>query len=60
MVIHYRRMTRSHKAADDVAAHPAEADHSHLHLPSPVSTGAAASILLCTVKYAAMPKIKQI
>jgi hypothetical protein len=53
-------MSGSHEAADDVAAHPAEANHSELHLPSPVSTGAAASILLCTVKYATMPKIKQI
>jgi hypothetical protein len=53
-------MSGSHEAADDVAAHPAKANHSQLHLPSPGSTGAAASILLRTVKYATMPKIKQI
>jgi hypothetical protein len=53
-------MICSKEAADDVTAHPAEANHSELHFPSPVSTGAAALILLCTVKYAILPKIKQI
>jgi hypothetical protein len=60
MVIHNRRVSGSHKAADDVATHPAKANHSQLHLPSPGSTGAAASIMLCSVKYATMPKIKRI
>jgi hypothetical protein len=59
VVIHNCGVFGSHEAADDVAAHPAKANHSQLHLPSPGSTGAA-SILLRTVKYATMPKIKQI
>jgi hypothetical protein len=52
-------MSCSDKAADNVPAHAAQANHSDLHLSSPVSTGAA-SVLLCTVKYATMPKIKRI
>jgi hypothetical protein len=49
-----------HEAADNVAAHASKTNHSQLHLQSPVSPGAAASTLLCTVKYVTMPKIKQI
>jgi hypothetical protein len=52
-------MICSKETVDDVTAHPAKANHSDLHLPSPVSTGAAASVLLCTVKYVTIPKIKQ-
>jgi hypothetical protein len=59
MVIYNGRVSGSHEAADNVAAHPTKANHSQLHSQSPVSTGAA-PILLRPVKYATMPKIKQI
>jgi hypothetical protein len=45
MVIHNGRVSGSHEAADNVAAHPAKADHSQLHLQSPIAVRFSGSTL---------------
>jgi hypothetical protein len=47
VVIYNGRVSGSHEAVDNVAAHPAKANHSQLHAQSPATIESSNSILLC-------------